>query len=164
LDTMANGNENDVYEVRYPPLGNNPPRRFTANTTDVVEPTGISVTPGGTFRISGTIITPTTTPADWADFYQDRDTYQVTMGANADQLSLRLSWPGTTADLDFLVFPMGGINDFANGYYNRLMEDEFATFAVIPGMSYWVFVGADDSTTGQPIPYDLTACGATFAP
>jgi hypothetical protein len=152
---------NDVYEVRYT---GGMQRQLTANPLDMVEPTGISVAPNMTYRISGTNIVPAVTPASWADFYQDRDTYQITMGADANQLSLRLSWPGTTADMDFLVFPMGGINDFANGYYNAKMEDEFATFAVIPGMSYWVFVAADDSSTGQPIAYDLTVCGATFKP
>jgi len=156
--TTADGN--DVYEVRY--MGS-PRRQFTA-AADMVEPTGITVAPDGSYRVSGTNSLPASAPASWADFYQDRDTYQLTMGANANQLSLRLSWPGTTADLDFLVFPMGGLNDFATGYYNAKMEDEFATFAVIPGMSYWVFVGADDSSSGQPISYDLTACGATYTP
>jgi hypothetical protein len=44
------------------------------------------------------------------------------------------------------------------------MEDEYSTFAVTPGASYWVFVGADDTSTGQPITYDLTLCGDTYEP
>ena len=46
----------------------------------------------------------TVDPVSWLDAYQDRDVYAVTMGANANQLSVRLNWSSTTADLDFYVF------------------------------------------------------------
>jgi hypothetical protein len=98
----------------------------------------------------------------WADSYQDRDTYLVTMGANANELSVRLNWPGTTADLDVLVFPANGVLEQATGWYNANMEDEFTTLAVTPGQAYWVWVAADDQTTGQPVNYDLTLCGDAF--
>jgi len=149
---------NDVYIVRYSGATR---RDFTPSTTDVAEPTGISVTPGGMYRIHGDSDTPTT---NHNDFYLDRDTYQITMGANTNQLSMRLNWASTTADLDILLFPMAQLNDFAEGYYNRSMEDEFVTTAVIPGMSYWLMVGADTQSTGQPIAYDVSVCGATFTP
>ena len=86
------------------------------------------------------------------------------MGANSNQLSVRLNWPGTTADFDFFVFPMNGVIEQATGWYGGNMEDEYTTLAVVPGMSYWVWAGIDDASTGQPIDYDLTVCGATFTP
>ena len=154
----ASSNGNDIYIVRYSGAIR---RDFTTFTTDVVEPTGISVTPDGQFRITGA---SGVSAVNHNDFYNDRDAYQITMGANTNQLSLRLNWSSTTADLDILVFPMAMLNDFAQGYYNRTMEDEFVTTAVIPGMSYWLFVGADLASTGHPIAYDVSVCGAALVP
>ena len=152
---------NDVYEVRY---ATTPRRKLTDNIADAPENTNLTINPGDTKLIKGVNSDPTVDPIDWMDAYQDRDTFAITTGANTNQLSLRLNWAGTTADMDFLVFNATGVVDFADGYDNRLMEDEFATFAVEPNKAYWVFVGADDSTTGQPINYDLTVCGGQFTP
>jgi len=159
LDGLT-GDGNDMYEIRF--MQGAPKPSFTTNVLDVVEPSGITATAGGKFRISGSSDKPTVTPADWMDAYQDRDTYQITMGPNANELTLRLNWASTTADLDFYVFPMSTLSTFAVGYQNANMEPELVTTAVIPGMSYWVFVGADDMTTGQPTPYDLSICGDSF--
>jgi hypothetical protein len=41
-------------------------------------------------------------------------------------------------------------------------EDEFATFAVEPGTKYWLWVGAYDGSTGTPIAYSASVCGASF--
>lgn len=155
--TTADGN--DVIEIRYMGM---PKRQLTANTVDVPEPTGIMVTPDMSYRVAGTNSKPTVAPADWADSFQDRDTYQITMGGTTNLLSLRLNWPGNTADFDLFMFPMGGIIEQAVSYKAGMMEDEALTTAVTPGMSYYVWVGADDASTGQPIDYDLTVCGAAF--
>ena len=150
---------NDVIEIRYMGM---PRRQLTANALDMPEPTGIMVAPDMSYHVVGTNSKPTVTPADWADSFQDRDTYQITMGGTTNQLSLRLNWPGNTADFDLFMFPMGGIIEQAVSYKAGNMEDEFITTAVTPGMSYYVWVGADDMSTGQPINYDLTVCGASF--
>jgi len=152
---------NDVIEVRY--MGN-PRRQLTANAIDMPEPTGVEVAPNMSYHITGVNTKPTVTPASWADSFQDRDVYMITMGAMANQLSVRLNWAATTADFDFFVFPMQGVIEQATGWYNSTMEPEYTTLAVVPGMSYWVWVGADDASTGQPVNYDLTVCGATFTP
>lgn len=150
---------NDIYEIKFM-MG--PRISFTNNALDTVEASGITAAAGGRYRISGSSDKPTVTPMDWADAYQDRDTYEITVGADANELSLRLNWSATTADLDFYVFPMNTLSDFAVGFQNSNMEPEFATTAVVPGMKYWVFVGADDATTGQPIAYDLSVCTDSF--
>jgi hypothetical protein len=157
----ATASGNDVYEVRY---STTPRRKLTDNVADAPENTNLTINPGDTKLIKGVNSDPTVDPLDWMDFYQDRDTYKITTGATTNQLSLRLNWPTATADMDFLVFEENSLVDFADGYDNVSMEDEFATFAVDPNKVYWVFVGADDSSTGQPINYDLTVCGGTFTP
>lgn len=159
---LVTADGNDVYEVRYGAT-NTPHRAFTASVVDNPETVSTAIAPNMSYRITGTLSTPTVTPADWADSFQERDTYSITTGANTNQLTMRLNWPGTTADLDVLVFPATGLNDFADGYDNRLMEDEFTTFAVEPNKIYWFFVGGDDTST-LPVTYDLTLCGATFTP
>jgi hypothetical protein len=151
---------NDVIEVRY---GNQQPaRQLTGNVADAPEATGFTIAPNMTYHAVGENTKPLVTPASWADSFQDRDTYEITMGPNTNELSVRLNWPGTTADFDMFVFPKDGIIEQATGWYNGNMEDEFTTLAVEPGKSYWVWVGADDMSTGQPINYDLTLCGRTF--
>jgi hypothetical protein len=158
----ASGGGNDVFEVRY---GQQQPRRkLTDNAADMVEPTGITVNGTSTFRVTGESSTFTQMPMSWVDSFQDRDTYQVTMGAGVNQLSVRLNWPGTTADFDMLIFPMGLPAEVATGWYTGKMEDEFTTLAVVPGMSYWIWAGLLDGSTGQPVAYDLTICGKTFTP
>jgi hypothetical protein len=155
---------NDVYEVRYGTA--TPHRKFTDNVADAPENTAamFTVAPAMNYRITGVNSTPTVTPVDWADRYQDRDTYAIKTGAATNEMSLRLNWTATTADFDMLVFKENDLVDFADGYLNGNMEPEFLTFAVEPNSTYWVFVGADDASTGQPLNYDLTACGATFTP
>jgi hypothetical protein len=151
---------NDVIEVRY---GGQPRRKLTDSALDMPEPTGITVAAGGTYRITGENTMPAVSPASWADSFQDRDTYLVTMGADANTLSVRLNWPGTTADFDFFVFPADSPIELANGWDGGNMEDEFVTTAVAPNTSYLIWAGVDDASTGQPINYDLTVCGGTYA-
>jgi hypothetical protein len=154
------GGGNDVYQVFYG-SGNRGP---TMDALDAPEPTNITVEPSTSYRVSGTASTFTVAPESWSDSFMDRDTYAITMGANTNQLSLRVNWPGNTTDFDFFVFPMEGVIEIAQGWYMGNMEDEFSTFAVTPGATYWVMVGAVDGSTGFPIDYDLTFCGDTFTP
>lgn len=154
------GGGNDVYEVRYQ---GQPARALTADALDAPE-AAITVEPAMSYHATGTSSTFTATPVSWMDSFQDRDTYAVTMGATTNQLSVRLNWPGTTADFDFFVFPATGVIERANGWYAGNMEDEFTTLAVTPGATYWIMVGMDDASTGAPVSYDLTLCGETFTP
>ncbi|HEY5922709.1 MAG TPA: hypothetical protein VIV11_13600 [Kofleriaceae bacterium] len=157
----AEASGNDVMEVRY---GNQQPRRaLTALTTDAPEPTGITAEANMTYHLAGVNTMPAVPPASWADSFQDRDSYLVTAGTN--QMAVRLNWAATTADFDLFIFPADSVNsviETAVSWENLNMEDEFTTFAVEPTKRYWIFAGADDASTGQPINYDLTICGETF--
>ncbi|MDB4959549.1 MAG: hypothetical protein JWO36_7118 [Myxococcales bacterium] len=98
------------------------------------------------------------------DSYMDRDTFQFTTGATTNQLSLRLNWPGNTADMDYLVFPANKTGDIGGGTAIGTMEDEFTTLAVKPSTPYWLWVG-QYSPSGPPaaVAYDATICGETYA-
>jgi len=150
------GGENDVYEVRY---GSAPARKPPDLTTDAPVATAITVAAGMNYHVTGASSTFTPTPTSWGDSFQDRDTYAVTVGPTTTQLAVRLNWSATTADFDFFVFPETGVIERARGWYAGDMEDEFTTFAVTPGATYRIWVGMDDASTGQPVPYELTLCG-----
>lgn len=150
---------NDVYEVRY---STSPARQTTLLGADSPEPTNVTVEPNASYLITGSSDAPVSAPVSWMDDYKDRDTFRITMGATTNTLAVRLNWPGTTADLDFFVFPAGNPEEIATGWDNRNMEDEFTTLAVTPGASYDVWVAADDPSTGQPIAYELTLCGTVY--
>lgn len=118
------------------------------------EPTGIAMTGGMRYRVSGV-------SADIAavDSYFDRDTYLVTTDATTNQLSFRLDTATATADFNYYVFPAGDTFPLAQ---TALASSTFATLAVAPSSSYWVWVGAASDSTGLPASYDVTLCSETF--
>lgn len=147
---------NDVIEIRF---GTTPRRRLTPLATDAPEPTAILVAAGRSYRITGE-----SGSANAADEYIDRDTYQLHTSTATDQLTLRVDWTTATADLDFFVFPAGETTELASGMHVATTGGELATFAVLPDTDYWLWVGAYDGSTGQPVAYDATICGERFAP
>jgi hypothetical protein len=141
-------------------------RTKTSSALDMPEPTGITVVPDMSYHIVGTNQAAPSgpPPASWMDSFQDRDVYEVTASSTTNEMAVRLNWPGNTAGFDLFVFEQDGIVEKATGWYAGKVEDEFTTFAVNPGAKYWIWAGADDASTGQPINYDLTVCGAKFTP
>ena len=85
------------------------------------------------------------------DAYQDRDTYVLATGAQTNELTVRLTWEGTDADLDFLVLavPQGANSPvpLAFGTSNGTSAPELATTAALKSSQYWVWVGQYDSAT-----------------
>jgi hypothetical protein len=122
--------------------------------TSQPETTGIAMTGGIRYRISGV-------SADIAaiDSYFDRDTYLVTTDATTNQLSLRLDTASTTADFNYYVFAAGDTFPLTQTFEQSAT---FATLAVAPSSSYWVWVGAASDSTGLPASYDATLCAETF--
>jgi hypothetical protein len=161
---LATADGNDVLEVRYG--ANTPHRKLTDNVADTPEDTStaFTVAPAMNYRVTGTNSSPTVAPLSWMDAYQDRDTYLVTTGSATNELSLRVNWSSTTMDFDMMVFKENEVVEFADAYQNANMEPEFLTIAVKPSSKYWIWIAADDASTGQPVNYDLTVCGATFTP
>jgi hypothetical protein len=150
----ASNKGNDVVLVDF---SKNP--SFTM-TTSTPEPTALTVDPTKTFHISGS----SATVAAGTDRYLDRDTYLIATGAATNELSIRLDWPGSTADLDYVVFEANMLTPNVAATLTSTTQDEFATFAVKPSTSYWVWIGAYKGSTGTPIAYDAAVCGGQFTP
>jgi len=138
----------------------NPSFTLTPATTDAAEPTALTIDPAAMVHISGS----SAAVAAGTDKYLDRDTYEIATGAATNELSIRLAWPGSTADLDYAVFADGSLTPNVLAMLTATSGGEFATFAVKPGASYQVWIGAYLGSTGTPIAYDAAVCGATFAP
>ncbi|MGE3457526.1 MAG: hypothetical protein AB7O24_20595 [Kofleriaceae bacterium] len=159
------GNDgNDMVEVRYT---NDPEmNRVLTAADDSAEPSNVTVASGMKYRLSGT-----SANVNAPDSYRDRDTYFFTTGATTTQMSVRVNWTNT-ADFDYFLFPAtsittGELPDIASG--TIIEQDgaigEFATFAVKPNTSYWLWLGSyDDANVMLPATYDITMCGEVFAP
>jgi|HubBroStandDraft_6_1064221.scaffolds.fasta_scaffold74226_3 hypothetical protein len=156
-DGAAN-NGNDVVLVDFAKI---PSFSLTPSTTDAPEMTGLTVDSSKNWHVVGS----SAAVAAGTDTYLDRDTYAITTGASINELSIRLNWPGSTADLDYLVFEANNLTTpNVAATLTATTEDEFATFAVKPSSSYWVWIGAYEGSTGQPIAYSASVCAATFTP
>jgi hypothetical protein len=133
----------------------------TTATTDNAETSALTVDTSKNLHLAGSSGTPS--PAN-ADQYIDRDTFAFTTGASTNELSIRLDWPGATADLDYIVFEANKLT--APNQVSAITsktQAEFQTFAVKPSTSYWLWVGAHTGSTGQPVAYSASLCGATFS-
>lgn len=116
------------------------------------EPTGLVIQPAIAYHLSGVSAAAAQTGS-----YFDRDTYLVASGS-ANQLAVRLDWPGSLVDLDYYLTFAGSSYPLAQSAHAQLGGEEFATFAVEPNTSYWLWVGAYQSST-PPTGYDVTVCG-----
>lgn len=131
----------------------------TTSTADVAEATGVVLAAPASQRLTGSLADVTTT-----DSYEDRDTFAFMTGATTDQLTVRVDWPGTTADLDFYLYEAGTDSPVTTVRTVSTTSGEFRTFAVKPGQDYWLLVGAKATSTGLPVTYAATLCGAAFVP
>ncbi len=156
-DGAAN-NGNDVVLVDFAKV---PSFSLTPSTTDAPEMTGLTVDSSKNAHVAGS----SASVAAGTDTYLDRDTYAITTGTSTNELSIRLNWPGSTADLDYVVFEDNMLTTpNVAATLSATTEDEFATFAVKPSTSYWVWIGAYKGSTGQPIAYSASVCAATYTP
>ncbi len=131
---------NDVVEVRY----TGAPALRRVLTTGTPEPAG-----------TATRLTGTSASADSPDDFRDRDTFAITTGA-VDTMTVRLDWTGG-ADLDLLVFP-AGVPELAGATRVQASGPERATFAVAPSSTYWIWIGAYDTSASLPVTYDVAIC------
>ena len=149
----ADSTANDVVTI---PDG--APPTLTASATDAPEPTGLTLEPGTT-RLTGSAADVATT-----DQYEDKDTFAFTTGASTNELAVRLTWPGTGANLDYLVFEAGDPSPVFRAIATAQQAPELRTFSVKPGTSYWLLVGAKPGSAGFPVTYAASLCSAAIAP
>src|SRR6185503_19089533 len=99
-----------------------------------------TITEGMKYRVTGTSADVTSV----GDEYRDRDTYLIATGADTNELTVRVTWPGGV-DLDFLVMPVpdGGTTPISllDGTAVSMVGTELRTGAVLPSTSYWLWVG-----------------------
>lgn len=132
------------------------PPALTASTADNPEPSGITVVPAMSSRLTGSAADVTT-----ADRYEDKDTFAFATDATANELTVRLAWT-TAANLDFFVFEAGNPGPVWTST-DTTANAETNMFSLKPSSSYWLLVGAKPGT-GLPAPYSATLCGAVFTP
>ena len=147
----ADSTGNDAVAVT---LANDPEFTMMAGTP---EATGLTIAPTSKAHITGTSGNATS-----ADDYLDRDSYSFTTGDSANEMSIRVSWMGTGLDLDYIVFEDGQLTPTEEAETADDSGAEFDTFALKADTKYTLWVGATKSSTGLPLPYDVSLCGAGF--
>jgi hypothetical protein len=135
------------------------PPALSPSATDAPEPTQLVLDAATPARLSGAAA-----KAVVADSYEDKDTFAFTTGATTNELTVRLGWPSATADLDYFLFEAGVATPIVRVATTASQQPELRTFAVKPGTSYWLLVGAKVGSTGLPASYAATMCGAAFTP
>ncbi len=145
---------NDVVEVDFTKT---PPFTSVAGTP---EPTRLSIDDLASYRISGDSLETLATQVH-TDEYLDRDTYAIVTGARTNELTLRVDWSDTAADLDFVVFEAATLAPLVVSNVTSDTGPELAVVAVKPATKYFVWVGSFMGSSGAT-PYDITICGAHF--
>lgn len=158
VDESASGNRaNDVIEVRQqPPILATQP---TSDGSDAPDASGVAVTAGNRFAITGSSANVSTTPDD----YRDRDTFSFYTGATTNQVDLRVVWTGGIADLDVLVFEAGKPTDPMGTPSAALIGEEIVVTSVEPQSEYWLWVGGSRRSTSLPVSYTVHVCGREIA-
>lgn len=153
-DTQANGHTaNDMVLI------GNPSVTLTASTTDLPEPTGLTLAASSAYLVTGSSADIAVTSG-----YKDRDTFEITTGPTTNELAVRLNWPGTTQDLDFYVLEAAKVPYIGRAIEAVKAEPERKTFGVKPSTSYWIVVANDASSGAGNVAYGLSICGAQFTP
>jgi hypothetical protein len=123
------------------------------------ERTGLVIDAGLSYHLTGSA-----GPVGHAsDAYSDRDTYEVRAGDTANELGVRVDWPGG-ADLDYVVFDPDTLTPVATSTRSSMQGPELQVFAVHPGATYWLWVGrfAGAGGSGARVAYDVALCGGNF--
>lgn len=154
--TDSGGTSNDVVTI---PSGS--PPALTA-ASDNPEATGLTLSPtAGDKLLTGSI-------ADLApaaqDQYEDKDTFAFATSPMTNELTVRLGWAGTGANLDFLLFEAGDPSPILRAITTGTTGPEARTFSIKPNANYWVLVGAKVGSTGLPKAYGATLCPTHFTP
>jgi hypothetical protein len=122
---------------------------------DAVEAPLLAINSGERGLISGTLVS---VDHGAGDAYRDGDMFEIRTTV-ADQLTFRLDWGQTTADLDLWVFLSDDLRSLARSYSSSNTSPEFLTISAKNITYYWVWVGASTQSTGLPKDYALTVCG-----
>jgi len=96
-----------------------------------------------------------------ADQYLDRDAYQFTTDETSNEVAVRVTWPSTTSDVDYIVFEAATMKPVVASNLSSDTGPELAMFAVKPSTSYLLWIG--NFTGSAPTTYRATVCGNRYA-
>ena len=159
---------NDMVDVSFSQTGIT--ETPTAATTDMPEPTGLTLTAGGSKRITGV----SGNVAAGSDDYRDRDSFNIAVGAATNQLDIRINWSGSASDFDAFLFPQIGaadttVQDVGSIINTNQTGPEYGALAVTPSTNFTLWVGVFNDVAGQgtvvpvlPANYDITVCASNY--
>ena len=137
---------------------------------DAAEATAITAAAGMSYHLSGNSANST---AGITNDYKDADTFKFTTGPTTTEVTIRMKFPTTTADVDVLIAAepaVGETDPDVLDISNRLAagpSEEILTTAVEPNTVYWLWIaGYKDHPPGMALStaatYDATICSAAF--
>ncbi len=157
----AKNRKNDVVSADW---AMDPVTKLTRATTDVAEPTDLTLAAGTDVHIRGT-----TADVVANDDYHDKDTFALTNGDDANEVDVHLTWPDGDIDMDTMAFVADSDmpEDLANGggaFIDNNADEQF-TVRLPAGVDIWLWAAAYNSgATDLPVDYDITVCPRTFTP
>jgi hypothetical protein len=116
------------------------------------------IPPGLDIRISGESANVAA-----ADYYEDTDTYAIATGAGTNEITVRLTWPTTGTNLDWILYEQNTTSSVGAGTTASTTSPEMKLTSVKPNTTYWLAVSARTGTT-VPATYNVTLCGDQYAP
>ena len=125
---------------------------FTRITGSSPEATAIVADPTTAHSIAGMLDATAHT-----DQYLDRDAYELTTDSNTNELAIRVTWPSTTSDVDYVIFEADTMKPVVASNLSSDTGPELAMFAVKPSTKYWLWIG--DFTGSTATSYRATVCG-----
>jgi hypothetical protein len=145
--------DNDVLEVRHE---GGTSITETPSTTAVPEPMPAPIASATAYSIAATM-----EDVDGPDEYRGRDTFALTTGPTTNQLAIRMAWPGSSTDLDFLLVDATSLDILGRSLRVSKSAPEFDTMAVKPSTTYWLWAGGYEGSA-LPVDYNVTICGEHF--
>jgi hypothetical protein len=127
---------------------------FTAMASSP-EASSLTVSPGNNASIVGSIDTTV-----HSDQYLDRDTYTFTTGDRENEIAIRLSWDGSSSDLDYIVFEADTMLPIVASNLASDTGPELQMFSVKPNTTYWLWVGGFQGSSATM--YRADVCGWQF--
>jgi len=154
---VSDGGANTGNDMVRIPSGS--PPALTISPADMPEQTALILAAGVNTRVTGSAADVAV-----ADQYEDVDTYLIETAVGVTELAVRLTWPGTTTNLDFILFEPGNADPVLRAISTGGTAPELRTFGVKAGQPYWLLVGAKSGTGNLPAAYTASLCGASFTP
>ncbi|MBI5481035.1 MAG: hypothetical protein HY906_19410 [Deltaproteobacteria bacterium] len=154
-EAAAGHRANDVAAVRWVGF----PQISPAGGASAAEATGLTLGAGQTRALEGLAASVTSA----GDGYLDRDAYEVTAGADAREIHVRVDHTGQDVNLNVFIFAAGDTGKLLGTATDMGATSNEVVVPVTAGAKYWIWVGTRDERsygldTSLPLTYRVTAC------